>query len=215
MPGAPGPVDAAVWYAAYGSNLAADRFALYVQGGTHPTTGRVTPGCRDPRPPAASVAATLEHRVVFARHSTGWDGAVAFLDADGSGMALVRLWRITLGQLVDVVAQENVARPGTVDGTAVVGLGRRRPTCSVIAGGWYGRVLWCGERDGAPVLTCTADWDLAAEVPAPPAPAYVATMGQGLRELGHGAGVVADYLASLPGMTGPALAALAVDPTLE
>ena len=191
---------ASVWYAAYGSNLELARLMLYLEGGTHPLTGRVTPGCRDHTPPRANRPAELDVDVVFARHSRGWEGGIAFLDADRPGKALVRLWLITAEQFADIVAQENVAPTGTVDTSVVADVGPTRPLATAIDAGWYGRVRWCGTADGVPILTCTADWDLSLEAPNPPTPAYLATMARGLVECGHDATTIVGYLSALRGV---------------
>lgn len=188
-----------VWYAAYGSNIERARLGFYLVGGTHPLTGRVTPGCRDRTPPGDDRGVELAHPVRFGRHSTGWEGGIAFLDDRARGRTLGRAWRVGLSQLADIVAQENGREPGTIDVPAD-DLGPERPVRRVLPDGWYGRVLWCGEIDGLPVLTCTADWDLAAEPPSPPSGTYLATIARGLREVGHPADEIVSYLHGLEGV---------------
>ena len=41
-----------VFYAAYGSNLSAERFACYIAGGTAPGASRALPGARDSASPS-------------------------------------------------------------------------------------------------------------------------------------------------------------------
>ena len=58
-----------VWYVAYGSNLAARRFACYLSGG-RPTGGtREYSGCRDPRSPRRTLSLELDGGLVFAGRS--------------------------------------------------------------------------------------------------------------------------------------------------
>lgn len=189
-----------VWYAAYGSNIERERFRLYLDGGTHPLTGRVTPGCRDRTGPADDRAIELPHPVLFARHSLGWDGAIAFLDSDTPGRALGRAWLITPDQLLDVMAQECGREPGTMPEGALHDIGPDRHTVAAVPEGWYGRLVWCGDLDGVPILTCTADWALRDEVPAPPSSTYLSTIARGLAELGHPRRRIVDYLGGLAGV---------------
>lgn len=210
MPSRP---DEPIWYAAYGSNIEQSRFGFYLEGGTHPITGRVTPGCRDRRPPDRDQGIVLDHPVVFARHSRGWEGGIAFLDDARAGRTFGRAWRITLEQLLDVVAQENGNEPGTLPLGRLDGLGPDRRSVVVHPNGWYGRMVWCGELEGRPVLTCTADWVLSSEEPAPPSPTYLATIARGLRELGHRDADIVAYLLSLSGVA-PAWTATSVSALL-
>lgn len=192
--------DDRLWYAAYGSNTRRARFDLYLNGGTNPVTGRVTPGCRDPRPPGPGPVVELSCRLLFARRSTGWNGPVAFLDPDAPGLTYARLWQVSREQFADIVAQENVVAPGALPTEPMHALGRDTPSTVIIAGGWYGRLVHLGDRGGLPILTCTADWDLAAELPQPPTDAYLGTVAGGLVEAGLAPEEVARYLLAVPGV---------------
>lgn len=50
-----GLVTGLVWYAAYGSNLAAVRLRCYLAGGRPPGGARTYPGARDPSPPRRDI----------------------------------------------------------------------------------------------------------------------------------------------------------------
>lgn len=169
-----------LWYAAYGSNLARDRFEAYLSGGRPAGATRHYPGARDTRPPVDDRALLLPGRIFFAWTSPTWGGGIAFYAADADGTVYARAYRITRDQFSDLAAQEMRRDPGTdLDLTQV--LAERRHTYGP---GRYETLHLVGELDGLPVLTFTAP---AAHTlpPNPPAPAYVDTIVRGLREC-HG-----------------------------
>lgn len=194
-----------VWYAAYGSNLDRSRFECYVAGGRPSGATRTYPGCRDTSPPSSEAPARIPNRLYFAGESTVWSGAVAFVETAPSAPAgtetLVRLYRITWEQFVDVHAQDNWS------GTQSRGL----PTLSVlrsqrvmtVGSGWYDTLVHLGDREEEPVITFTSCGPATIGDLAPPADAYVETMAKGLSE-SHGlcASEIAAYVAAAPGAAG-------------
>ena len=126
-----------VWYASFGSNILSERFACYLEGGRIEGMIRDMPGSRDPSPPTEWRRwDDLPHRLFFAHSSPTWDGGgVAFVDfgedlrvagtpapaetervapatrAPALGVSY-RLYRVTLEQFNDVLAQENGMAPG-------------------------------------------------------------------------------------------------------
>jgi hypothetical protein len=189
-----------VWYAAYGSNLAAGRFDCYLSGGTPRGAAREYVGARDGSPASGDSWLWCDHELYFARQSRTWGGGVAFLNpVTGSGSSLLRVRRLTCEQFEDVMAQENALLPGDVrlaeppsNGEAVAVLDR-----------WYGTVLGLGERPSSsgvsePVLSFTHS-ELGAETR--PQAAYLATMLSGLRSSGVPVDP-AEYLGGLRGIRG-------------
>lgn len=174
------PVSPAVWYGCYGSNLSTERFRYYLAGGAPRGSTRAQPGCRDRSAPTGDRAVTLPGAVHFAHHATGWGGAVAFLDVAAAGSAPGRAYRVSEGQLADVVAQENGRPPGSVDVdvAAVLAAGRLE-----VCPGWYGTVAYVGQVDGEPLVTITSAWSAADVEPAPPSAAYLRTIAAGLVEV--------------------------------
>lgn len=177
-----GAGDELVWYAAYGSNLCADRLRCYLEGGRPQGAIREHVGARDPRPPRATRPVWLEGALVFARDSVTWGGGgVAFHDPDAPGRTAARAHLVTIGQFSDIVRQESRRRPGGDLDLRVALAGGR----TVVGSGWYDTVLSVGRLDGTPMLTLTAG------VPAPdgevraPGEAYLATIAAGLAEA-HG-----------------------------
>ena len=102
-----------LWYAAYGSNMAADRFACYLAGGCPTRSHRGL--ARGARPHAASGdvrPVRLDGSVYFAWESPTWGGGIAFYDPDGLGRPSAR-YLLDLSQFSDVAAQEMHREPGT------------------------------------------------------------------------------------------------------
>ena len=131
----PGDRQAEFWYACYGSNLSRTRFRTYLAGGIAP--GRLIPnvGARDSTPPAAEERALILARLCFAGVSAAWGrrsvaflepapgapadaepAALSDLDAALAGGVLLRLYRLTAQQGVDLFLQENGVDPTLRDG---------------------------------------------------------------------------------------------------
>ena len=169
-----------LWYAAYGSNLARDRFLAYLSGGRPHGATRTYPGARDPRPPTDDRPLMLPGRIFFAWESPTWGGGIAFYDSDGEGTVYARAYRITAEQFADLAAQEMRRDPGAELDLSHV-LARHRHSYGP---GRYETLHLVGELDDLPVLTFTAPADHTLPTN-PPAPAYVETIVRGLREC-HG-----------------------------
>jgi hypothetical protein len=191
--------DQSVWYASYGSNLFADRFACYIQGGQPAGSTNTCRGARDKRPPIASAALEIPHRLYFSGTST-WGGSPAFIDSQRSDdhRAFVRAYLIRWQQFEDVVAQENQRElvPISIRN-------RAEGDIEQIGPGRYETLLCVGTRDEVPIMTFTAPWTFSEVVPGAPSLAYVSMLVAGLRQA-HGLNDVAivEYLASAPGCTG-------------
>ncbi|GAA3301869.1 histone deacetylase [Streptomyces cinereospinus] len=196
------PVDrepAAVWYAAYGSNLHLDRLACYLRGGRPVGAAREYPGCRNPDMPARSLAVELSGALYFATESPVWGGGRAFYDPAVSGRVLARAHLVTTGQFADIAAQEMYREPGTdlalgevlAHGRAVLGEGR------------YETLVCAGQIDGLPVLTLTAPWGMTDVRWNAPSAAYVRLLAAGLLSAGvWDADAIAEYVAACPGASG-------------
>lgn len=131
-----------VWYACYGSNLKADRFKCYIEGGTCTENGRSYGGCRDKSLWIDSRIKKFPGKMFFANSSGSWEGkGVAFYDPEASGETIMRLYKITSEQLDDVQGQE--------------GPGPR----------WYGRKVELGIEDDCPIITITNSDPIKANKP--------------------------------------------------
>ncbi|WP_067656285.1 histone deacetylase [Nocardia harenae] len=188
-----------LWYAAYGSNMHAERIRCYLAGGTPAGSAHRYPGCRDRRDPERSVPVWLPGTLYFATESVVWTGGRAFYDPDGPGTVAARAYLVTAGQFADLVAQEMYRPPGTdLDLAAVLATGR------YAAGpGRYETLVRAGTLTGLPVLTCTAPAEYRALPGNPPSAAYLRHLGAGLAEA-HGwpPERAARYLAAAPGAHG-------------
>ncbi len=185
-----------LWYAAYGSNLAAERFTCYLHGGCPPGATRTYPGARAPADPLAVRPLELPGGVAFAWESPTWGGGIAFYDPHADGVALARGYLLTAGQFSDVLEQEMWRQPGVDHDLAAVLEGGRHE----LGPGRYETVHHVGEVEGRPVVTFTAPHVDALGI-RPPADAYVATMAGGLRE-SHGLSLeeTVDYLLGCRGI---------------
>ncbi|MFN3217016.1 MAG: histone deacetylase [Acidimicrobiales bacterium] len=188
-------MTAHVWYVSYGSNMAAERLAVYLRGGTPTGSTRLHPGARDPADPVADEPCRLAHRRFFAGRSRTWGGGgVAFVDPlPGSGDTPARRYLLTVEQFHDVWAQESGRTVGTplefvtADGTgskpASSDLDALAPgTSVVVGGGGYDRLLVVGRVDGIAVVTFTSPSEASSLRPNPPSAPYRAMIAAGLRE---------------------------------
>ena len=96
-----------VLYACYGSNLSSERFSYYISGGIF--NGHPYEGCRDKTLWSDSTLMTFPGNIYFGNSSPKWHGdGVAFYDPSAEGKVLMRLYKITWGQLRDVQKQEGM-----------------------------------------------------------------------------------------------------------
>jgi hypothetical protein len=146
-----------VYYASYGSNLFADRFNAYIEGGQPEGSARVYAGCRDATPPTDDIPVALNGTIHYAGNSLVWTGGVAFLDTEANGKALGRAYRVSAEQFDDVVAQECNEVPGSkrLDMAALLATGKH------VEPGNYGTLVHVGDYNGAPVFTFTAPFTTA------------------------------------------------------
>lgn len=194
--------DILVWYASYGSNLLQDRFNCYLFGGKVQGMSRPSHGARDPTPARDSAVLQVPYRVFFAhaRKSFWGFGGSAMLDLTphDPSETLIRLYKVTLQQFNDIVAQENGLRPplAAVNRLTCEDLeklrGKEAGNFSVqFERGWnyYPVVAYLGEHNDAPILTFTClqenvpaflSGDLSA---APPAKNYLNVLTHGVEKL--------------------------------
>lgn len=192
----------AVWYVAYGSNLALDRFRSYLCGG-RPSGGlREYPGCRDTRNPARIVSLHVSGGLVFAGDSTVWGGGMAFFDRRAPGQVACRAYLISAEQFADVTAQEMRRPPGGDFARELEGLLTEVESLHTLGHGYYATIVRLGDHEGAPLLTVTHS-DIADLVSAAPSAAYISHIASGLHEA-HLWDVerIATYLAPAPGVRG-------------
>jgi hypothetical protein len=188
-----------VWYVSYGSNMSAERFHYYIQGGRPPGAALTYPGARDRSLPRADEAVWLPGGVYFATESQVWGGGRALYDPTIPGKAAARAYLITCQQFSDVAAQEMYREPGVdLDIAEVVTAGRVQ-----VGDGRYETIVYVGHNEQAPLLTFTAPWGIGDVPLLSPSGKYLRMLGRGLRDAhGWDSQEVANYLANLPGAQG-------------
>lgn len=193
-----------VWYAAYGSNLHAERLTYYVEGGTPPGTGHTYPGFRDRTPPLKTLPLTMPGSIYFAWNSPVWTGGVAFYAPDHQRPdwpdgAAMRGYLLTTSQFSDLLTQEMYRTPKSdLDLTEVLETGR-----SSLGPGRYETLVKAGEVEGVPVLTFTSPWDVRSVELRSPSTRYLGMISTGLAESHDwSANEIKSYLAERPGIRG-------------
>jgi hypothetical protein len=193
-----------VWYVSYGSNLNRARFITYIEGGSIPGNDVVHEGCADPTPPVDDVPLELPQSLYFAGWSDrAWGGTAAgfiTLEAQASP-ALARAYLITLPQFREVVRQENRNVAGADDVLVNIEEARTQGHVPMLPTGYYSELIYCGRRDGYPMLSFTASENRTDF--RPPSPAYLRMIRSGLHE-SHGltTGDAVAYLKDRPGVLG-------------
>ena len=190
-----------VWYVAYGSNLAFERFRCYLSGGRPAGGMREYPGCRDRRDPEQVVSLDVPGGLMFAGESRAWGGGMAFYDVKGAVLVACRAYLLTAEQLGDVAAQEMRREPGGEFARDLAGLLGDVEVVHTMGPGRYETVARLGARDGVPMFTVTHG-DVSELEPAAPSATYVGWIAAGLREAhGWSADQIADYLLAAPGVS--------------
>ncbi|MFF2350510.1 histone deacetylase [Kitasatospora sp. NPDC058115] len=198
-PGRAPAVPPLIWYAAYGSNMHAERLACYLHGGRPAEGERDYPGCRDARLPERSAPVRLPGLLYFALESRTWGGGMAFYDPRRRGSAPARAYLLTIGQFSDIAAQEMGDGPGAdLDLAAVLRTGRDPQ-----GPGRYQTLVCPGTLDDVPVVTFTAPWTLAEARLNAPRARYLRNLAAGLTDAhGWSPRRTAAYLSTRPGAAG-------------
>lgn len=168
-----------VWYASYGSNLCRDRFLCYIKGGKPEGSAKSEIGCRDKSLPKDDKPIEIPFPLYFAMYSKKWGGGVAFigLKKDGKEITLGRRYLITEEQFSDVVSQENYDTRIYVDFKRI-----KKQGSAVLSNSWYGNIIYLGDREGSPVFTFTASWDITNKPFVAPSADYLKMLALGLKE---------------------------------
>jgi hypothetical protein len=193
-----------VWYVSYGSNLNRARFITYIEGGSIPGNDVVHEGCADPTPPVDDIPLELPQSLYFAGWSDrAWGGTAAgFITLEAQAPpALARAYLITLPQFQEVVRQENANVAGAADVHLNIEGARTHGHVRMLRKGHYSELIYCGRRDGYPMLSFTASENRTDF--RPPSPAYLRMIRSGLQE-SHGltTGDAVGYLKDRPGVLG-------------
>jgi hypothetical protein len=202
-----------VWYASYGSNLNRARFMTYIEGGTVAGNDVVYEGCADTTAPLDDIALELPQSLYFAGWShRAWGGTAAgFITLGGrKPRTLARAYLIAPTQFQEIVRQEH-AHVGSVEDIELdLDQAREHGHARILRQGHYSELIYCGERDGYPVLTFTASENRTDfNRPSPP---YLRMIHSGLQE-SHGLSTddAVAYLRGKPGIRGRWTAAQLVE----
>jgi hypothetical protein len=167
-----------VWYASYGSNMDADRFACYIAGGTPQGGSRNYVGCEDKSLPVADMGIEMPQQLYFAGESKVWTGGLAFLSHGlGHEPTKGKAYLITPNQFEQVAAQESWRdQPLSLDMTALRAAGRLTMGDGT---GNYDEMIYCGDQDGFPIISFTAPTERRPYTK--PSGAYLRMISGGLR----------------------------------
>lgn len=188
-----------VWYASYGSNMNAERFACYIVGGTPKGGARTYHGCTNKSMPLADMAVELPRVLYFAGESKVWTGGRAFIThTPGAVPTKGRAYLIRLDQFEQIVAQESHRPIAAPINLAAL---RKQGRMTLDDGGAYDELLYCGEQDAYPIVSFTSPHEKQPYTK--PAEAYLRMIGSGLMEA-HRMTMeeVAIYLSTKPGIAG-------------
>ena len=189
-----------VWYVSYGSNLCKDRFMCYIQGGKPEGSAKIEKGCRDQTPPKADEKVDLMYPLYFTKEKSKWgEGGVAFIGHDkiSTEKTIGRMYLITDEQFEDVVAQENNQDNLSIDLHKVIENGFQDINTS-----WYGRIIFLGYKDKAPMFTFTNPRPMNAVIFTVPTASYLKVISRGLMELGLQMEEIVRYFSNCNGIKG-------------
>ena len=202
-----------VWYASYGSNLNRARFMTYIEGGTVAGNDVVYEGCTDTTAPLDDISLELPHSLYFAGWSDrAWGGTAAGFITLGARQppTLARAYLIAPTQFQEIVRQENAHIASIEDIELDLDQAREHGHTRIVPQGYYSELIYCGERDGYPMLTFTASQNRTDFNR--PSPQYLSMILSGLRE-SHGLSTddAVAYLRGKPGIRGRWTAAQLVE----
>lgn len=191
-----------IWYTSYGSNLSRHRFMAYIVGCRPPGDPDFhQPGCTDKTPPSLDIALKIPQSLYFARFSERrWGGtAAAFITLEkGDKPSLARAYLITLEQFKELVQQENAGVPIDKIELDIVGA-RQFGHSRMLPSGYYDELIYCGDRDGCPMLSFTASQNWTEYTR--PSESYLRMIFRGLQEAHHlSLEDAIDYLKNTPGV---------------
>ncbi|MCA0984321.1 hypothetical protein LCL89_09710 [Halobacillus yeomjeoni] len=190
-----------VWYASFGSNINADRFLCYIQGGKPELSNDTERGCRDATLPRNEKPFIMNHPVFFAKEAARWNGGgVAFIDPDrySEQKTYSNMYLVTREQFQDIVAQENKLDTFDMDFEEVMEKGSKK-----VQDSWYGNILYLGDEDGHPVFTFTTPVHISPEEVKKPSVEYLSTIIGGLKKgVGLNEDQIVEYFMEVPGVKG-------------
>lgn len=172
-----------VWYVSYGSNMARDRLACYLQGGRPPGAQVTYPGARDGTLPRDEAGVELPGTIYFAGASRVWGGGMAFYDHTRPGPTPAKAYLITAEQFADVAAQEMHRSPAPDSPLEDLVFDLPVGTSHSLGPGGYETLLVLDDVDGVPMVTFTAPHGSSEIEHAQPSEPYLAMLRTGTAEV--------------------------------
>ncbi|HJP17001.1 MAG TPA: hypothetical protein QF762_08550 [Acidimicrobiales bacterium] len=187
--------DQEVWYVAYGSNLLTARMLAYLEGSTEDSLWGKHRGAKDPTFPRDAQKIEVPYPIRFGGYSQRWKGGVAWCPhkvLSGKEIAPIgRAWRITRGQLADIVAQENRKE------TKEISIPDNFPKpgeAFKTNDGLIDLLISLDQIVGVPAVTLGSS---SPPPPGPPSPSYRAVLVAGMSEMGLTSAEIMEYLSVL------------------
>lgn len=168
-----------VWYACYGSNLLETRFHCYIGGGKAEGSTKSEIGCTNPTLPIKVSPIIMPYEMYFAEYSGRWDGGVAFIDTKKKEniKTFGKKYLITAEQFQEIVQQENG------DSSMIVDLPlAKKVKMYQFSNGWYGNIIYLGEKEGHPIFTFTDHRSIDEKTFTSPSMAYLKSIFNGMRD---------------------------------
>ncbi|WP_210605213.1 DedA family protein [Brevibacterium oceani] len=172
-----------VWYVSYGSNMARDRLACYLQGGRPPGAHVTYPGARDGTLPGEEAGVELPGRIYFAGESKVWGGGMAFYDHTLTGPTPAKAYLISAEQFADVAAQEMHRRPSPGGPLETLVFDLPVGASHSVGPGGYETLLVVDDVDGVPMVTFTAAHGSGEVEHTQPSEPYLAMLRTGTAEV--------------------------------
>lgn len=170
-----------VWYASYGSNIEEERFLCYIQGGIPSGSTQPEKGCRDKSLPCDTRTVYLPYHLYFSGYSNRWGGGPAYIGHDYNEKCdtLGRMYKITEEQFIDVLKQENNLEEVSVNLRQV----KESGFLNIEGLTPYGRIVYLGDKEGAPIFTFTCDKNMTERTLSKPSLNYLSTIASGIKQI--------------------------------
>jgi hypothetical protein len=178
-----------VWYVSYGSNMARDRLACYLQGGRPPGAQVTYPGARDTTLPRAEAGIELPGTIYFAGASRVWGGGMAFYDHHVPGPTPAKAYLITAAQFADVASQEMNRPPAADSPLERLVFDLPAGTSHSVGPGGYETLIVLDTLDDVPMVTFTASHGSADIEHTQPSEPYLAMLRTGAAEVSAASGL--------------------------
>ncbi|MFD1385302.1 hypothetical protein ACFQ4Z_00700 [Oceanobacillus oncorhynchi subsp. oncorhynchi] len=189
-----------VWYVSYGSNISENRFSCYIEGGIPEGSEKEEKGCENTTPPKKVKKAELPYPLYFTKEKSKWGkGGVAFIGhkSNKDTKTYARKYLITDEQFGEVVEQENNVDALNINVQDIMNKGYVD-----LKAGWYGRVIYLGKEEGAPMFTFTNPDVMGTHEFTTPPQSYLSMISRGLKEIGLAKEEIVEYFLTKPGIEG-------------